>query len=884
MFRPISTFAVAAAFALSSTMSSAQVTGLEVDGQAVATGDELVSIQFDTLPATADARKLTIRSVFEDLRCVTASGEPLQTTGDTMLVLDQFNLKETDAEYDLANTGTIAYDADTGVLTIGTTDDPDQQLECASDRQTAFWGSDFENAFQITAETPASPFPIDNVLTIPFTVTNQSPTVVFSDVLVDFDWTATDPSDQPVAEVPGPTFSPSGNVSPLTGNEFRWDAGILWPGESRTLNVNYALGTDVPPDTLITTRVFDFAASNREGTAELPVVGNTPVVSEVVTGEASLTIDKVETTGLDPVTQAGQQLDYTITLVNDGTFTLTGVEVIDTFPDASTVTLTIPDREALTQDGVFESGETWEFDVSYTVTQTDIDTFAGSTLVNKADASSVEVPGPITATAETAVTASESDPSVAFSADPTLVDSADQDVVYTLVLTHDAGGQLSLTGIDVSASSPTGSGPGLAFGAPVEDGAQDGKLNPGESWTYTATYDVQQADLDAAGPEDDELSTVAAVLTDQTGLSNSSAVDVDLVPAPSVKLTKRITGGDNYAAPDEVISYAFDVENDGNQTLTGPLSLDDPLTQDESCQALSDGELTVGEVETAICSATYTVGQTDIDAGSVENTATVTLGNLTDVASAQANADQQPGLGLDGSLTAITVVNTSTADAGLTQYANAGDKLDFEHIVTNTGNTTLAGPVNVNFGIAGNPTPDLTVSCQDLAAVGDGDSNLDPEDIQNPGNPESLPCTVAYVVSQEDVDAGSVTLEASADADGVSHGPAPFEVIVQANQDPRISAQVNAVIDDDSDGIDETDVIRYTFELTNIGNVTLTDVAVTLNAGASDGPVAIFNSPIAEIAPGTTNMTVTGEHAIDSNDLARGDFAAFFTVSSNEAQ
>ena len=82
----------------------------------------------------------------------------------------------------------------------------------------------------------------------------------------------------------------------------------------------------------------------------------------------------------------------------------------------------------------------------------------------------------------------------------------------------------------------------------------------------------------------------------------------------------------------------------------------------------------------------------------------------------------------------------------------AGDTINYDYYVANTGNTSLAGPVVV--------TDDKTaVSCPAVNSVG----NLD--DFLNPG--EAIVCTAAYTVGEADVGVGEVVNTAFATVDSV---------------------------------------------------------------------------------------------------------------------
>ena len=86
---------------------------------------------------------------------------------------------------------------------------------------------------------------------------------------------------------------------------------------------------------------------------------------------------------------------------------------------------------------------------------------------------------------------------------------------------------------------------------------------------------------------------------------------------------KTATPG-TYSAVGDTISYSYLVTNAGNVTLAGPFTVsDDKATV--TCPA--DTSLAVGASIT--CTATYTIGQADLDAGSVTNTASATNGTVT---------------------------------------------------------------------------------------------------------------------------------------------------------------------------------------------------------------------------------------------------------------
>ena len=154
--------------------------------------------------------------------------------------------------------------------------------------------------------------------------------------------------------------------------------------------------------------------------------------------------------------------------------------------------------------------------------------------------------------------------------------------------------------------------------------------------TKTLTYDVQvssageaitntaqvtaanEADIDSTPnngpgdpPEDDEASATIE--------ANPS-----FVPTPRLSLSKTGTLNDDDGATGvtagDTISYVFTVTNTGNVTITD-------ITLADTGATITGGPITSlapGESDSTTFSATYTVTQTDIDAGMYTNTATVT--------------------------------------------------------------------------------------------------------------------------------------------------------------------------------------------------------------------------------------------------------------------
>ncbi|MBE0666966.1 MAG: hypothetical protein IH593_04755, partial [Bacteroidales bacterium] len=123
-------------------------------------------------------------------------------------------------------------------------------------------------------------------------------------------------------------------------------------------------------------------------------------------------------------------------------------------------------------------------------------------------------------------------------------------LTYTIVVVNT--GNTSLTNVVLTDDLAT-TGPSLVSGDEVNPGV----LDVGETWTYTATYTVTQADIDAGA----DLVNVVVADTDQTGAVQDEATTTvtrtsSLTIDKSVNLTEIDAPG--------TLTYTIVVVNTGN--------------------------------------------------------------------------------------------------------------------------------------------------------------------------------------------------------------------------------------------------------------------------------------------------------------------------------
>lgn len=677
-------------------------------------------------------------------------------------------------------------------------------------------------------------------------------------------WTVTNhggsPSTQGEVKVAIPagvevtSFTPAGWVctavdgdgDPVFGTAIGPATLTCTPNNPLLLGVSQALDIPVRPTTTsaltitadVSGQMFDGVMANNEDQMS--------VDPTAAAGDVGVTKDDGVTTAMP-----GQTLTYTITVTNPLDFeTLVGGTLTDALP-SRTVFVSASDGGTEANGTV-----TWpllpeipgEGTITRTVTVRVSPTINTATLVNTA---SVSVPDPANPAARLTGTDDDIDtvltrPEIDIvkgsllrpgQAAPTF--AAVGDVVdYTFAVENT--GDVTLTGVTIT--DPLVGLSAITYHWPT---LAQGVLAPGERMTAEARYTITQADIDAGRVPN--TATVAGRAPDDAPVRDTDSHEVTSTAVPHLSLTK--TGDGTIARAGEEITYTFVATNDGAITLEN-VAITDPLPglSNWSFQWPTATAGVLGPGQSVTATATYRVTQADVDAGQRVNTATTTGRSTTGV-----------DLTDDDTFTFLITRSPEIAfdkDGAYRpgQRGEAGDTIDYEFTATNSGNVTLTEVVVTD------PLPGLT----DLVYEWPG-----AERVLAPG--QSVVVRATYTVTQADVDgAGLVTNTATVDGEGPDDTPVHGEdtVTLETPADAGIQIVKTGRIEGEAP-VRAGDVVRYRFDVTNLGVVTLHDVVLEdLMEGLSDIEPD-WPGEDGVLAPGAT-LVGTASYTLTQEDIDTG--------------
>ncbi|MCF6273668.1 MAG: hypothetical protein L3J37_10870 [Rhodobacteraceae bacterium] len=361
---------------------------------------------------------------------------------------------------------------------------------------------------------------------------------------------------------------------------------------------------------------------NGDGSATGAGEGNpTPVIPNIA--PAIALIKTADASAVQTPPQVGDVISYSFSVENTGNVVLTNVILTETLIAA---VLTGGPIASLAPGDV----DTTTYTATYTLTQDDIN--AGE-VINSATTTGTPPSGPAVTDVSGSTNTDNTPTVVPLTPSPAiaLIKTADASAVQSPAQVGDVisysfrienTGNVTLTNVTLSD----------VLAGLVMTGGPIASMAPGDvdTATYSATYVITQDDINAGEVINSATTSgtppTGPAVTDVSGSTNTDNTPtvVPLDQEPAITLLKTADESALQVPPQvgDVISYSFRIENTGNVTLTN-VTISDALAG----VVITGGpiaSMAPGDVDDTTYSATYVITQSDLDAGDVVNTATVT--------------------------------------------------------------------------------------------------------------------------------------------------------------------------------------------------------------------------------------------------------------------
>jgi large repetitive protein len=547
----------------------------------------------------------------------------------------------------------------------------------------------------------------------------------------------------------------------------------------------------------------------------------TSAVTVNLTQAGALTLDVTVTSSTSTGGANGLgEITYLATVTNSGNVTLTNVALVDDRSAFTCSATTVAVGAATTCTGTTDITAADTTTTTVTLNTTASATTPLGVSLTDTDTRTTVVSGPPSVTLAVATSVDQGGDSR---------DDAGDTVTVTYTITNTGGVDLTVNQGDLIDAR---------FGSVTCTAT----LTPGTDTTCTATTPLTQADVDAGGFT--LTATVSATSASST-VTDSASATVTLTQAPALTMAVTTDGATTVGS---TLTYLYTVTNSGNATLDS-LAVVDPLT---GLSALSCATSTVTVGAAVVCTATLTITQAHVDAGSISSTAT-----------ASATTPLAAAVTTTGTHTAVlarlaTLAITHTASVDMTAVApidrvDAGDQITYLFTVTNSGTTTLT-----NVTVAAT-VPALEPTCgATTLAVGD-----------------TMTCTAVLTITQTHLDNGSLANTATATGttlDAALGANATHTVTATLTQAGALQLHLTTTSATTTGGTYGLGQVGYLATVTNSGNVTLTSMVVATPANTT------FTCAATTLAV-AASTTCTATRDLHPDDVAAADITLTATAS-----
>ncbi len=574
----------------------------------------------------------------------------------------------------------------------------------------------------------------------------------------------------------------------------------------------------------------------------------------------AVTEDEIAKGEIDaPATITAKSKNGILNLQVNNKLPLTAVTSYENFTTASITPTNLP---------ILNAGQSTTFTATYTLTQADVD---NGVVNNTATATALNVANQTLTKVSTFSQPLLAVPGVATIKTGTIDLGSDNQPSIGDIITY----QFAVTNTgNVTLSNVTMTDPKAVF-SPVTTIAS---LAPGvtDTTTFKATHALTAADVTAGQAQNQATVNAktpkAVTITALSDDNDLTTHDPTIVQWPAIALIKTVSSitdvnANGFTDAGDLINYAFKVTNTGKFTLNN-ITVTDPLMPTGITGATLNG-LAPGASDATHFTGVYTIKQSDVNFGHVDNTAKV---EGTDINGVMVIDFSDPAV-ITGNAPTITPIpphpvltllkiQSSLEDKNNNSLTDVGDVIHYTFTITNAGNLpfTTVNLVDLLPGaiVTGTPLTNFAPNAQD-----------------------STTFTAAYTITSTDVTLGGVSNQArvsgvltsgaiitdlSDNADPTLNNPTVTPIV--AKPSIALIKHLFSIVDNGTLGVtDAGDVINFTFDVKNTGNVPLTNVFINdLLPGAT-----VTGGPIANLPAGNTDTTTfKASYTITAVDITNG--------------
>ena len=491
---------------------------------------------------------------------------------------------------------------------------------------------------------------------------------------------------------------------------------------------NTATFTGIDPDgsTVVSKTSDDGDESNGDNSPTIITLASTSTI-EVIKTASILDVNNSE------VNDVGDIITYTIVVSNTGYTTVNSLTLDDTLIDYNSSSLSynqpisfLTATSGSTSVSLDVAGVV-SFTASYTITQSDVDSGGVSNTILILGSSS-GLSDNVTATNEISTDLTDATPGLELTKQFTTTDvngnnKVDLGDIIIYTISAENTGNVELSGLTFTDTMTTYFGESLtlssgpSYSSSTDASTSSGTIAVGETETYEASFTITQQAIDAGGVYN-TISAVASSPTNSNNVSDTSdngddtdgnttddITDTEFDVNPKIRVTKTAdvqdVNGNTISDVGDIIVYEILISNVGDMKISSlslvdtisdsngnVLTLNEPLSSLNSSSGSSSSTLLIRGSTTYTTS--YTITQSDLNAGSVINNVVVTGSSSTNSNNVSNTSEVETILATVSPVIEITKIASITDNGD--GVNGVGDIVNYYISVENKGNVPVENP------------------------------------------------------------------------------------------------------------------------------------------------------------------------------------------------